>query len=315
MQTLLEASETDLAPSLVKLAAGLPGGIGNTGGECGGVTAPLMLLGLRHGLELDNDGLPLVVSKGHDLLLRFTAFQGTLSCRDIRGRGRVPLRCIGVIREAPALCTQSLCSDCSHSVSAEQRQAYGRLYSHWVGNDFHCAHSVFRHLGNTLPTNDLVLAASSAFLGGTIFTGRTCSALTAGVMALGLALGEIENSRLRVLRMIATMAVGGNAFEDKLNAFNKTMNLGHALSQWFAAEFESTQCRAITQCDFATTDGVQRYIDGARCAACKDIACGVAKRVASMIDLHAGRERARMADDTNEVRVRLLRSTQTRQRP
>jgi hypothetical protein len=37
-------SETD-AQWLVKLTAGLPGGIGNTGGECGGVTAPLVLLG------------------------------------------------------------------------------------------------------------------------------------------------------------------------------------------------------------------------------------------------------------------------------
>jgi hypothetical protein len=49
MQTMLDVSETD-AQWLVKLTAGLPGGIGNTGGECGGVTAPLVLLGLRHGL-------------------------------------------------------------------------------------------------------------------------------------------------------------------------------------------------------------------------------------------------------------------------
>ena len=67
MQTLLEVSETD-APWLVKLTAGLPGGIGNTGGECGGVTAPLVLLGLRHGLEAKDRGLPEIVYKGHDLL-------------------------------------------------------------------------------------------------------------------------------------------------------------------------------------------------------------------------------------------------------
>ena len=46
-QTLLDASDAE-APWLVKLTAGLPGGIGNTGGECGGVTAPLILFGLRH---------------------------------------------------------------------------------------------------------------------------------------------------------------------------------------------------------------------------------------------------------------------------
>jgi hypothetical protein len=48
-------------------------------------------------------------------------------------------------------------------------------------------------------------------MGGTLFAGMTCSALTAGVMALGLAVGEIENSHTRVARMIATMAVRGAA--------------------------------------------------------------------------------------------------------
>jgi hypothetical protein len=43
MQTLLDVSDTE-AEWLVKLTAGLPGGIGNTGQECGGVTAPLLLL-------------------------------------------------------------------------------------------------------------------------------------------------------------------------------------------------------------------------------------------------------------------------------
>lgn len=178
---------------------------------------------------------------------------------------------------------RSLCSDCTHSVSARQRQAYARLYSHWVANDFHCAHSVLRPLRNTLPVDHPVLAASSAFLGGTVFTGKTCSVLTAGVMALGLTLGEIENSRLRVLRMITTMAAGGNAFEDRLNAFNKTMNLGHGLSQWFAAKFGSTQCRAIAQSDFSTIDGVRSYLDSGRLARCRQIACSVAERVATMI--------------------------------
>lgn len=148
-------------------------------------------------------------------------------------------------------------------------------------------------------------------MGGTIFTGKTCSALTAGVMALGLKLGEIENSRLRVLRMIATMAIGGNAFEDRLNAFNKTMNLRHDLARWFAVEFASTQWRAITQCDFSTTAGVQRYLDSGR-GVCREIAWGVAKRVARMIDLNAAREPPRMADA--EASARPLQSTAANQK-
>jgi C_GCAxxG_C_C family probable redox protein len=282
-QTLLEASQTE-APWLVKLAAGLPGGIGNSGGECGGVTAPLMLLGVRRGLKPDEDGLPMIVSQGHDLLRRFGTLQGATACREIRGGARVPLRCVRVIRQAPALCAQSLCGDRRGSLTVEQRRAYGRLYSHWVAKGFHCAQSVFDHLKNTGPGNDQVLAASSAFMGGTIFTGMTCSALTAGVMALGLKLGEIENSRLRVLRMVATMAIGGNAFEDKLNAFNRPMNLGHQLVRWFVARFGNTQCRQITGCDFSTMDDVNRYIERGNTARCQALVQHVAQRVQVMIE-------------------------------
>jgi hypothetical protein len=63
-------------------------------------------------------------------------------------------------------------------------------------------------------------------MGGTLFTGMTCSALAAGVMARGLALGEVEHSRRRLVRLIATMALGGDAFADDVNAFNRVMNLG-----------------------------------------------------------------------------------------
>ena len=103
MKTLLDASgSTERWP--VMLTAGLPGGIGNTGGECGGLTAPLVLLGLEHGRDETEDGLPVVVEAGHDLLARFADTQGTTQCREIRGTSRVPLRCIGVVREAPVTC-------------------------------------------------------------------------------------------------------------------------------------------------------------------------------------------------------------------
>jgi C_GCAxxG_C_C family probable redox protein len=295
MQTLLDASGTD-ATWLVKLAAGLPGGIGNTGGECGGVTAPLILLGLRYGLEPDEHGLPLVVAKGRDLLRRFGSLHGATSCREIRGDARVPLRCIGVVREAPVLCAQSHCSECAGALTAGQRRSHGRLYADWVAKDFHCARSMFRHLESTVAVDDQVLAAASAFMGGTVFTGLTCSALTAGVMALGLAIGEIENSRLRVLRMIATMAVGGDAFADKLNAFNRTMNLGHRLSLWFAAEFGSTQCRDIRRCDFASLDDVSRYVDDGGTARCRALTERVARRVQAMVAL------AKAAADSPQTR-------------
>ena len=287
MQTLLDASDTE-AEWLVKLTAGLPGGIGNTGAECGGVTAPLVLIGLRHARDAMHDGLPPIIDKGHDLLQRFAGCHGTTLCREIRGTARLPLRCVGAVRQAPELCAQALSNDCADVIPAASRGAYQRLYAHFVAKEFHCAHAVVRQIRHMNPVSQDVLDATSPFIGGTVLTGMTCSALTAGVMALGVALGEIERSRLRVLRMIGTMAAGGDAFADDLNKFNRTMNLGHTLAKWFTGAFGSTQCRDITGCDFSTTVGVNRYI-------------GTERRVAVSGDRAAGRCRSRAHDRLRAV--------------
>lgn len=282
MQAMLDVSETD-AQWLVKLVAALPGGVANTGGECGGVTAPLVLLGLRYGQEKPVEGVPSVVYKGHDLLRRFMSCQGATACREIRDNARVPVRCIGVVRQAPVLCAESMGADCTAAISAVQQAAFSRLYAHWLEMEFHCAHTVFSHLGDAIPVTPELLNGSSGFMGGMVFTGMTCSALTAAIMVLGLMRGEIENSHLRVLRMLGKMAVRGDAFADDVNAFNKVMNRGNRLARRFQIEFGSIQCRAITQCDFSTIEGVQRYIDGGGTARCSAMAQGIARRVRSML--------------------------------
>ena len=113
--------------------------------------------------------------------------------------------------------------------------------------------------------------------------GRTCSAFTAVVMALGLKAGEIENSVPRVIRMLAIMTVGGYAFDEKLNKFNRSMNRGYRLSKWFTSEFGSTQCRQITKCDFSDQTGVGNYIDNNCITRCKQIAEKVAEKVQHML--------------------------------
>ena len=283
MQTVLDASATE-AQWLVKLTAGLPGGIGNTGGECGGLTAPLAVVGLRHGREEVTDGLPVALDKGHDLLDRFTATHGTTQCRVILGDARVPLRCVGVVREAPAMCAQCLAARGGHALQPATRTAYRELYRHWQERGFHCADAVFDEVGETVATPPELRNATTAFMGGTLLTGQTCSALTAGVMALGLARGQIEDSRPRVLRMIATMAAGGNATADALNAFNPVINLGHELAKWFKGEFGNTKCRTLTGCDFASTDGVTDYITSDGTTGCERIARRVAARVGEMLE-------------------------------
>ena len=49
-------------PAVHATAAALPGGIGDIGSECGGITAPLVYLGLRHARDPAEDGVPVVVS-------------------------------------------------------------------------------------------------------------------------------------------------------------------------------------------------------------------------------------------------------------
>jgi len=102
MQTLQDLENTkDIG--LVRMTAGLPGGIGNTGLECGGITSPLINLGLRYGLSANDDGLPTVITAGYDYCRRFINCNNSLLCKEILGDRRVPLPCIKVARHAPEL--------------------------------------------------------------------------------------------------------------------------------------------------------------------------------------------------------------------
>ena len=115
-------------------------------------------------------------------------------------------------------------------------------------------------MGGTIPLSRELLDGTSGFIGGTAFNGLTCSAFSAGLMAVGLKLGEIEGSYLRVMRMLAIMIAGGNALADRLNKFNRLVNIGQRMAKWFKEEFGSTLCREITQCDFSSLADVQKYI-------------------------------------------------------
>ena len=84
MSSILRVCGRRKADWLVRLASALPGGIGNTGGECGGITSPLILLGLLHGLGSIEGGLPLVFERGHAHMEGFRRHRGTLLCREIR---------------------------------------------------------------------------------------------------------------------------------------------------------------------------------------------------------------------------------------
>jgi hypothetical protein len=283
MKTLLDFQRAD-APWLVLLTAGLPGGIGNCGNECGGITAPLVLLGLRHARDPDVAGVPVVVEKGRALLQAFQARHGTIHCRDILGDARLPLRCVGVVRIAPERYLELRSRDCTGALGGACREACALLHAHHAERGFHCAHAVLERARDGETVDPALLDATAAFVGGTAYAGLTCSALVAGVMHLGLSLGEIEDSRRRVLRMIGVMAVRGDAFADHLNAFNRTMNLGHQLARWFERRYGSTQCREVTGCDFSTLAGARSHVGSGGAGRCEAMAGEVALRVRAMVE-------------------------------
>jgi len=282
MQTLLDVSSTE-KECLVKLSAGLPGGIGNTGFECGALTSPLVMLGTVYGLRQVERGLPIIYDKGHALMRNFLSCHQTLQCREIRGKERFPRHCIGPVTRSPENFLACLDGNHTESIPEERREGYARLYSHMAENELHCAQAVLIQLGYQQAENQELFDAVAAFSGGTIFMGGTCSAFTAGVMAIGLSRGEIENSYPRVMRMLAIMTAGGNAFDEKLNKFNQSMNRGFRLSRWFSREFGSTQCESITQSSFSEAAGVSSYVESDCATRCKGIAAKVAEKIQMML--------------------------------
>ena len=282
MQTLLDVSPTE-GPTqgewLVRLSAGMPGGIGNSGHECGAVTSPLVLMGLQGGLREMDRGLPVLFDRGHALCRDFVACYQTLECREIRTKDGFPRQCIGPVLRSAELWRDALDGDRSDVIPEGTRAGYAKLYSHFAENGFHCAKVVLADLGYSPTAHPELFDATSAFMGGTLFMGRTCGAFIAGVMAIGLEAGEIEDSRLRVIRLLAIMTLGRDAFDDRLNKFNASMNRGNRLAKWFASEFGSTQCHKITGCDFADSGGASRYIDGELITKCRALGCQVAEQV------------------------------------
>lgn len=278
MQTLLDLSGMR-KEWLVKLSAGMPGGVGNTGYECGALTSPLAFMGLRYGLRDEKDCLPIIFDRGYALCQHFIACHKTFHCKQIRGNDRFPKHCVRPVCLSPQLFTASVANHNQYAIPSKTRESYRSIYSHLVDRNFHCAKAVLQHLQYSTVEHQELLDAVSAFVGGTLFMGMTCSAFTAGVMAIGLRIGEIENSPVRVMRLLFRMTFGGNAFDEKINKFNRPMNIGYRMSKWFAQEFGSTQCRAIAQCDFATKIGVSKYIECDCVTKCEEIAEKVAEKV------------------------------------
>jgi hypothetical protein len=148
MKTILDISSTE-KEWLVRLSAGMPGGIGNTGFECGGVTSSLVQLGIRFGLRNPQNGLPDIFDRGHSLCQNFVACHHTLKCKEIRGKDHFPRHCIPPVLRSPGLFMQAQNGYKGEAIPVAASESYSRLYSYMGEHNFHCAQAVFSHLGSS----------------------------------------------------------------------------------------------------------------------------------------------------------------------
>ena len=144
MQTVLDISPTESPTQgewLVRLSAGMPGGIGNTGHECGAVTSPLVLMGVQGGLARWIVACR-CCSTGARAVPRFRRVSPHPQCREIRGKDHFPRHCIGPVLRSAELWRDALDGDRSDVIPEGTRAGYAKLYSHFAENGFHCAKAV-----------------------------------------------------------------------------------------------------------------------------------------------------------------------------
>ena len=145
-------SWTSLSPEkewLVRLSAGMPGGIGNTGHECGAFTSPLAVMGLQADLRELDRGLPVIFDRGHALRDTFVACHGTLQCKEIRGNDHFPRHCIAPVLRSAELWRDELDGPRPDAIPEPRARATRGCTRTSPANDFHCAQAVLADLGYT----------------------------------------------------------------------------------------------------------------------------------------------------------------------
>jgi len=284
MHTLIEKGRRDTDYTrLITLSSGLPGGIGNMGCECGGVTSSLMHLGLTPGMDEEVEGVPLFIHVGRNYMKAFHTMHKSLRCDGINTPKSGMEACMNAVCSAKGLVSRAKLIGGTDLLSADLIKEYERLLNVFRDASFHCAHSVLSGVSDLIDYDTIIGDATRGFIGGTALSGLTCGAFTAGVVAIGSAIGEIEDSVPRVLRMMWMMKNGKDALADDVNAFNRPMNVGTVLGEWFTEQFGSTQCREIIGADISTPKGVEKYIEGDGVQRCRNITDETAEKVRELL--------------------------------
>jgi hypothetical protein len=148
---------------------------------------------------------------------------------------------------------------------------------------FHCVHTVFSKLSGVVPECDRLHDMTYPFVGGFAFSGGTCTAAAAGVLAIGLATGKIENSYLRVMAMMAKMLSGGDMMDEGINNFNAAINRGQALMEWFEQTYGTTSCAGLTGINIQASESAGNYFSNGGIKRCDAMAGAVASKTRGII--------------------------------
>jgi C_GCAxxG_C_C family probable redox protein len=279
MRTLRELQGADYA-SMVRMVSAMGGGIGMLRNECGAATSPILFLGLLYDEQTGPDGIPKVITLGQRYLKRFAGLHGGVRCREVTPAFKNVFPCLQAMRHAPKILCDVIREDIGQDAPVPGGAA---LLQAFEQQNFHCALSVLSELADGIALDPLHLRAARGLIGGTVLQGMTCSALSAGMLAIGIHCGQIENSYLRVPRLLFRIASGLDFMHERYNAFNSAMNIGNSLGLWFNNEFGATECKDVLGKDLSTQDGVDGYIAENTIERCREISAGVAARVRDML--------------------------------
>ncbi len=268
----------------VLAASAMAGGIGNCGRECGALTSSILYLGDRYGIGPGPDGVPTSIALSRQFVERFGRVHGGTTCNDIRRGGKNPLPCMRAMVSAPEIAADIIREAGSPATEESLSRPAARLLSSFGERGFHCAHAVLAGLSDTTPEFDRLWDMTYPFVGGIALSGTTCSAAAAGVMAIGLATGKIEDSKGRVFAMMARMISGGDMMDDTINNFNPAINRGQGFMEWFVGSYGTASCRELTDIDVADGTSVERYLSSGGIDRCIGIAGAVATKVREIIE-------------------------------
>ncbi|MGW8180574.1 MAG: C-GCAxxG-C-C family protein, partial [bacterium] len=284
----------------VKLTSGLPGGIGLLRAECGCLTCPIMILGQQDDMDVADGQIPKVISLGQHYVHHFRERYGDIECKEIvkiditdkdviKKEGIKILGCFRVMSTSPGLfmdVVENYDDGSNPMIDGDTENAYLQLLSAFQDTDFHCAHSVLLELSDVIEIDEKLLRTTEGFIGGTVLQGKTCGALTAGVLAIGELFGQIENNYLKAVRLIRQSFVDGDIMRDDLNSYNRAIIISREVTRQFEEEFGTTACSELVKTDFSRTKDVEAYIAENGIERCRQIAGYVAHTVQNVVNTH-----------------------------